>query len=77
MAARAELRESRDAIPEGVSHCWRYDYFEGGSSEGDCPATTVCVARRDWTEMTCYSDDRACEAVVAAFVARTGGSPER
>lgn len=71
--AEADLRESANAIPDGVSHCWEHDYFEGGSSEGDCPTSTVCIARRGWTEMTCTSDDRVCEEVVAAFTGKAGG----
>jgi hypothetical protein len=68
--ASVDPRESAGAIPDGASHCWQHDTFEGGSGQGDCPVSTVCIARRGRTELTCTSDDLACEEVVAVFTAR-------
>jgi hypothetical protein len=65
--AEARLQAKSMGLPDSFSTCGAHNYFAGGSSDGECPATTVCVARRGQLEMKCESDDDACRAVVEAF----------
>lgn len=63
------LAPARPFFPE-VSLCGTHDFFAGSSAEGECPVTTVCLARRGSTELTCLSDDASCLSIAKAFARR-------
>jgi hypothetical protein len=70
--AEAAITFGPSLLPPSYSNCGRYDFFEGGSSEGECPVSHVCVAAIRQAQLVCVSDDESCVAVATAFAGTVG-----
>jgi hypothetical protein len=65
--ADAELVFGPSLLPPSYWNCGRYNPFAGGSADGECPISNVCVAAILGVQMICESDDDACLAVAESF----------
>jgi hypothetical protein len=65
--ADAELVFGPSLLPPSYWNCGRYNPFAGGSADGECPISNVCVAAILGVQMICESDDDACRGVAESF----------